>query len=384
MGKYATRETEVDDLLRHGVFVDLYKVVRQGVRDRDAELLAQGGRAAVPARRRTGDVVSAAGSMVEYQRWIDRGRVAALGGVADPRGIRDYNQVDCDSTWGLRSWLLDRQRESGIGYAAADPERSEGAMPRMTRSRRPSSSPTASSPAPTPANRSAPRRPPRPAPRLARRVPPPRGEADVVADVRSPQRVGRGPLRRRRLPCRPGPHRHRAASNQALLGPGVRVRPDQDTKLHVGSRFWVAGTRTLVRDHRHGRGRRPGRGQGRPGSRCPTGSASSTTSSWAPRRSRRPSPATPRRGSSGIVASQAVDDLLRRRPPRIAGHAGGPLICPGDDLVVRTVDLAAASTAAPSASRGLPAPARPPPPPPSSSSCSVAANASASPPTATR
>ena len=28
----------------------------------------------------------------------------------------------------------------------------------------------------------------------------------------------------------------------------------------------------------------------------------------------------------GEVASQAVDDLLRRRPPRIAGHTGGPLI----------------------------------------------------------
>jgi uncharacterized protein len=37
-----------------------------------------------------------------------------------------------------------------------------------------------------------------------------------------------------------------------------------------------------------------------------------------------------------------VDDLLRRRPPRIAGHAGGPLIRPGDDLVSRTIDLAGA------------------------------------------
>ena len=30
MGKYATCEAEVDDLLRHGVFIDLYAVVRQG------------------------------------------------------------------------------------------------------------------------------------------------------------------------------------------------------------------------------------------------------------------------------------------------------------------------------------------------------------------
>ena len=32
MGRYATHEDEVDDLFRLGVFVDLYRVVRQGVR----------------------------------------------------------------------------------------------------------------------------------------------------------------------------------------------------------------------------------------------------------------------------------------------------------------------------------------------------------------
>ena len=42
MGKYATREDKVDDLLRHDVFVDLYTMVRQGADRRDAELLAQG------------------------------------------------------------------------------------------------------------------------------------------------------------------------------------------------------------------------------------------------------------------------------------------------------------------------------------------------------
>src|SRR5207249_9056403 len=32
MGRFATREEEVDDLFRLGVFVDLYRVVRQGLR----------------------------------------------------------------------------------------------------------------------------------------------------------------------------------------------------------------------------------------------------------------------------------------------------------------------------------------------------------------
>ena len=32
MGRFATHEDEVDDLFRLGVFVDFYRVVRQGIR----------------------------------------------------------------------------------------------------------------------------------------------------------------------------------------------------------------------------------------------------------------------------------------------------------------------------------------------------------------
>ena len=32
MGRYATREDEIDQMLRAGLFVDLYQVVRRGVR----------------------------------------------------------------------------------------------------------------------------------------------------------------------------------------------------------------------------------------------------------------------------------------------------------------------------------------------------------------
>ncbi|MBA3345917.1 MAG: AAA family ATPase [Gemmatimonadales bacterium] len=42
----------------------------------------------------------------------------------------------------------------------------------------------------------------------------------------------------------------------------------------------------------------------------------------------------------GEVASQAVDDLLRRRRPRIAGHDGGPLVGATENLVERVCDLA--------------------------------------------
>ncbi len=43
----------------------------------------------------------------------------------------------------------------------------------------------------------------------------------------------------------------------------------------------------------------------------------------------------------GEVASQAVDDLLRRRTPRIAGHGRGPLVGVDDSLLPRVRDLAA-------------------------------------------
>jgi predicted RecB family nuclease len=115
MGKYATREAEVDDLLRHGVFVDLYAVVRNGfVIGTPSYSLKSVERLFRPSRE--GDVVSATGSVIEYQRWMDAGEPRRWEESPILKGIRDYNQVDCESTWGLRSWLLDRQGESGIAY----------------------------------------------------------------------------------------------------------------------------------------------------------------------------------------------------------------------------------------------------------------------------
>jgi uncharacterized protein len=115
MGKYATREAEVDDLLRHGLFVDLYAVVKQGfVVGTSSYSLKEIERLYLPPR--SGDVVSASASVIEYQRWMDLGESRRWQESPILQGIRSYNRVDCESTWGLRSWLLDRQREAGIAY----------------------------------------------------------------------------------------------------------------------------------------------------------------------------------------------------------------------------------------------------------------------------
>ena len=58
MGRYATRELEVDDLLRDEVLVDLYKVVGQGLRAGVPSLLAEGDRAVLlhaRGRRQVGE-----------------------------------------------------------------------------------------------------------------------------------------------------------------------------------------------------------------------------------------------------------------------------------------------------------------------------------------
>ena len=68
---------------------------------------------------RTGDVISAGGSVVAYQKWIDERESQDPAQSPILGRIRSYNKVDCESTVGLRDWLLDRQRENGIAWSPA-------------------------------------------------------------------------------------------------------------------------------------------------------------------------------------------------------------------------------------------------------------------------
>src|SRR5439155_7691424 len=91
MGVYATREDQVDDLLRRKVFVDLYTVVRQGVRAgvpgyslKDVEALA--------AFHRDAGVKSGTVAVLQYEEWMARGEAARLTAIAA------YNAGDCLAT----------------------------------------------------------------------------------------------------------------------------------------------------------------------------------------------------------------------------------------------------------------------------------------------
>jgi len=104
MGRYGTREAELDDLLRGGVFVDLYRVVRQGlVIGSPSYSLKKLEPLYMDAR--TGEITDAGSSIVEYERWLQTGDQQIL------EDIEAYNREDIESTWRLRDWLEGRRRE---------------------------------------------------------------------------------------------------------------------------------------------------------------------------------------------------------------------------------------------------------------------------------
>jgi predicted RecB family nuclease len=104
MGRYATREEEVDALLRAEVFVDLYRIVRQGVRV-GAESYSIKKLEPLYMRPRTTQVTDAGTSVVQYELWLDGHDDAIL------ESIRLYNEDDCRSLVGLRAWLEERRAE---------------------------------------------------------------------------------------------------------------------------------------------------------------------------------------------------------------------------------------------------------------------------------
>lgn len=115
--KYATREAELDQLLRDKRFVDLYAVARQGIRAstesyslKDLEKIYWG--------KRQGEVTNAGDSIVEYERWRELGDQAILD------AIERYNEDDCVSTAKLRDWL-EELRPADAPFGLAEPEEDE-------------------------------------------------------------------------------------------------------------------------------------------------------------------------------------------------------------------------------------------------------------------
>jgi len=337
MAKHATREHEVDDLLRGEVLVDLYAVVRQGFfvgtpsySLKDVERLYR------PPRE--GAVTDAGGSVVEYQHWLD---------AAEPRdwrrspildGIRAYNRDDCESTRSLRDWLLARQAEGGIAYV---PARAEPPPPPKDEMKAAEAL----------------------AARLLARV-----EDDAEADPewrRVTQLVGwlvefhrreEKPMwwrmfdrhdmteeeLARDLDCLTGLTRTARPPEpvKKSLTLEYRFDPDQDTKLHAESSCYVAADLALkpsiaTMDTEAGLLElKVGRKVALPDrlSLIPNEFVSAEPIKKALFR-------CADAWEAGRMLSPAVDDLLFRRRPRIRNHAGGRLIDPAREPVAQIIDV---------------------------------------------
>lgn len=110
----ATREAEVDQLLRDEVLVDLYSVVRHALQVGEKSYSLKKLERHHGFRRLEHRVREGGGSIVAYETWLDTGDQELL------EAIRAYNEEDCRSTASLRDWLLDQMRPEAEGEFSID------------------------------------------------------------------------------------------------------------------------------------------------------------------------------------------------------------------------------------------------------------------------
>ncbi len=111
--KYGIGEALLDEMLRKGRLVDLYAVV-SGALIASEPAYSLKNLEVFYMEAREGDVVTAGGSVVAYERWRETGDAAIL------REIRDYNEVDCLSTELLRDWLVRDVRPADARWRAPE------------------------------------------------------------------------------------------------------------------------------------------------------------------------------------------------------------------------------------------------------------------------
>ena len=109
-GRYGLCEEQLDNLLRRQRFVDLYQVVRESIRTSEPGYSLKNLETFYMAR--SGEVGTAAESVVVYNRWQETGDDELL------RRIAEYNEEDCLSTWRLRDWLLSLRPEDASWFIA--------------------------------------------------------------------------------------------------------------------------------------------------------------------------------------------------------------------------------------------------------------------------
>lgn len=109
MGRYATRENEIDNLLRGQILVDLYAVVRNALRAGIESYSIKKLEPIYGFERQTG-LPDANLALRSLQAGLELGDPASIS-EEDRATVQGYNKDDCESTKALQKWLEDRRED---------------------------------------------------------------------------------------------------------------------------------------------------------------------------------------------------------------------------------------------------------------------------------
>jgi hypothetical protein len=129
MGRYATREDEVDRMLRAQLFVDLHAVLKRTIRA-SVEQYSLKALETFHNFERKLPLEEARTAMREMEHGLELERADQIGRTVKDK-IALYNEDDCLSTWSLRNWLeRERQLLEVAGYKIPRPPApTDGAAP---------------------------------------------------------------------------------------------------------------------------------------------------------------------------------------------------------------------------------------------------------------
>lgn len=113
MGEFGIKETKVDNLLRNGVFIDLYSIIKQSL---CIGTEGYGLKKLEPLFRdsRINEVQSGQDSTVQYEAWTIQQDGHDHVTSKTLKEIWDYNKEDCESLIVLTDWLRNIQQENNI------------------------------------------------------------------------------------------------------------------------------------------------------------------------------------------------------------------------------------------------------------------------------
>ena len=119
MGRHATRENEIDRMLRAGLFVDLYAVVRHGIR---ASVESYSIKELEPLYdfERSVPLPDASKALARIEYCLELNDLEGI--EEEDRAVaQNYNRDDCFSTWQLRDWF--EELRAGLIKAGASIDR---------------------------------------------------------------------------------------------------------------------------------------------------------------------------------------------------------------------------------------------------------------------